>query len=194
MGTAKECQCAHGFKLTNSRGLQFRGKSWDDNNYGAGSYQACPPHPPDLCRPAPAATQRDPQPSTLNPQPLSFNSQPSTLPHPPTDLCRPAPAATQRDPQLSTLNPKPSTLNPAAPPRGGLCDPCRRPASAATQRDPKTESEPQRHLTLTQHRCLNPNPHEPSTLTLKLSPTGAQRLPARALRQQVHQRGEEVRR
>ena len=39
VGTVKECQCAHGFKLTNSRGLQFKGKSFDDNNYGAGSYQ-----------------------------------------------------------------------------------------------------------------------------------------------------------
>ena len=39
-GKTKECQCAHGFKLTNSKGLQFAGKSWDDNNYGAGSFQA----------------------------------------------------------------------------------------------------------------------------------------------------------
>eukprot|EP00277_Geminigera_cryophila_P044913 CAMPEP_0173066302 /NCGR_PEP_ID=MMETSP1102-20130122/6127_1 /TAXON_ID=49646 /ORGANISM="Geminigera sp., Strain Caron Lab Isolate" /LENGTH=663 /DNA_ID=CAMNT_0013933727 /DNA_START=8 /DNA_END=1995 /DNA_ORIENTATION=+ len=39
-GHKKTCECAHGFKLTNSLGLQFNGKSFDDNNYGAGSYQA----------------------------------------------------------------------------------------------------------------------------------------------------------
>jgi hypothetical protein len=43
VGTVKECQCAHGFRLTNSMGLQFKAKSFDDDNYGAGSYQACLP-------------------------------------------------------------------------------------------------------------------------------------------------------
>ena len=40
VGKAKTCQCAHGFKLSNSMGLKFKCKSFDDNNHGAGSFQA----------------------------------------------------------------------------------------------------------------------------------------------------------
>ena len=33
--------CGIGFKLSNSMGLKFKCKSFDDNNYGAGSLQVC---------------------------------------------------------------------------------------------------------------------------------------------------------